>query len=262
MATRRETDRPVSREGRATLRAMSDVALVVAMRNGEEAAFREFILRFEVQLEQHARRLGLSADERRVLVADTIDDAAIYLIAPGRAAPRSLRGYLVTALRNRHRNDNRTSARSRVREERVPPAGADGTDGTLGSSEEALRTSGGPGWSPPHLSPAVAALAAALTRGLDDDELLLLGWVSHHIPYREIATWLDVGYATVGKRVERLRARLRARAVEHLAGVPPTERVQLDALLARGAAPDRLEPPPLAAARAAVRPIHREGASR
>ena len=77
-------------------------------------------------------------------------------------------------------------------------------------SESSQRASAGPGWEPPRPSRAVASLATALLADLSEDERLLLVWVSHHVPYREIAAWLGIGYAAVGKRVERLRARLRA----------------------------------------------------
>lgn len=68
---------------------------------------------------------------------------------------------------------------------------------------------------------------------LSDDERLLLVWVGHHVPYREIASWLGIGYAAVGKRVERLRARLRARADVHLAASSDAERRVLETLFTR-----------------------------
>jgi len=97
---------------------LGDAALVEEMGCGAEAAFREFIIRFEDQLDRHARRLGYAGVERRTIVAETLDDAALALIVPGRPTPRSLPAYLVTALRNRVRNERRSDARSRVRRAR------------------------------------------------------------------------------------------------------------------------------------------------
>jgi DNA-directed RNA polymerase specialized sigma24 family protein len=248
------------RQNSASMRALSDAALVAEMRSGEEAAFREFIVRFDAQLDRSARRLGLAGGDRRVAVAETLDDAALSLIVSGRPTPRSLRTYLVTSLRNRVRNEHRNGARSRVREGRaVQDRNA---DTPLLCSESSLRASGGPDYEPTEPSPAVTAFAKSLVGDLTADEHQLLGWVSNHVPYREIAAWLDVGYAVVGKRVERLRARLFARADTHLATVGSTDREHLRALLARGAAASPLEPRPAAPPRVAASTIPREGASR
>lgn len=245
---------------RASMRALGDAALLDAMRRGDEAAFREFILRFERQLDQYARRLGLMGGERRTMVAETLDDAAMTLIVPAHGTPRSLPAYLITALRNRLRNDVRAGARSRVREQRATDD-ATHHDGPLLCSEGALRDSAGPDWEPPIVSSAVVALSTVLVNDLTDEERVLLVWVSHHVPYRDIAAWLEVGYAAVGKRVERLRARLRARAERHLASLPDAERAELRALLSRGAVTGRFDPLAAAPPRAA-RNIPREGVSR
>ena len=256
----REIDASDAKNARRSMRALSDAALVEEMRCGDETAFREFIVRFEDQLDRHARRLGYVGAERKTLVAETLDDSALGLIARGRRTPRSLPAYLVTALRNRVRNERRSSARSRVREGRADRDLERDNDLPLACSEGSLRASAGPSWEPPAPSPAVAALAAALVSELTDEERELLAWLSHHVPYREIAAWLGVGYAAVGKRVERLRGRMRARAADHLASVSTSERVALESLLARGAVPTRLDAP--MAAFAPIRPVPREGASR
>ena len=261
MTTPKHTRTPAPDGDRAYMRALGDAALVDVMRRGEESAFREFIVRFERQLDEYARRLGLAGGERRTVVSETLDDAALTLIIPGRPTPRSLPAYLITALRNRLRNDARGGARARVREERATHDTGDGGWGSLLCSEGALRDSAGPAWEPSTASPALVALSTALVNDLTEEERVLLVWVSHHVPYREIAAWLDVGYATVGKRVERLRARLRARAELHLASLPEAERANMRALLARGAVPSRRDAVSGAAPRAA-RNIPREGVSR
>ena len=244
------------------MRAVSDAALVHAMQRGDELAFREFIARFERQLEQYARRFGLGTIDRRTIAAETMDDAAMNLIAPGRATPRSLKAYLLTSLRNRLRNEYRSGARARVREGHAVHDAAGDVGAPITSSQDSLRASAGPAWEPVDVAPAVTSLANLLVSELTDDECELLSWVSNYVPYREIASWLGVGYAAVGKRVERLRTRLRARAETYLATLPVRERAQLHALLSRGAVPGRLEPRPVVAPRAAARTIPREGVSR
>jgi hypothetical protein len=109
---------------------------------------------------------------------------------------------------------------------------------------------------------AAADFALALVNELSDDELQLLVWVSHHVPYRDIAAWFGIGYAAVGKRVERLRGRMRARAAVILATLGVRERAAIESLIARGAIPGRLEPLPAQVARSPVHPVPREGASR
>lgn len=232
----------------ATVRALGDAALVEAMRRGDTTALREFLLRFEPLLEHHAHRLGASGGERDDLVGDTLEDAALALVAPNATTPRSLPAYLVTSLRNRILNTRRaTGGVRRVRESALGdrPTAADAL-----CSESSLRASAGPGWEPPRPSRAVASLASALLDDLSEDERLLLVWVSHHVPYREIAAWLGVGYAAVGKRVERLRTRLRARADRHLASSSDDERRVLETLFTR-AGPLAARMPPSAPLRPA-----------
>lgn len=245
MSSRRDqtTDSPTS-----AARALSDAALVDAMRRGDTAALREFLLRFEPLLEHHAHRLGASGGERDDLVGDTLEDAALALVVPNATTPRSLPAYLVASLRNRMLNSRRaTGGARRVRESALGDRAS--ADDAL-CSESSQRASAGPGWEPPRPSRAVASLAAALLDELSEDDRLLLVWVSHHVPYREIAAWLGVGYAVVGKRVERLRARLRLRADRHLAASSDAERRVLDTLFTR-ATPLTARVPPSAPLRQA-----------
>jgi RNA polymerase sigma factor (sigma-70 family) len=236
-------DRPT-----AAARALGDAALVEAMRRGDTLALREFLVRFEPLLEHHAHRLGASGGERDDLVGETLEDAALALFVPNAATPRSIPAYLVASLRNRILNRRRSAGSvRRVRESAL--ADRPTADDAL-CSESSQRASAGPSWEPPRPSRAVASLASALLDDLSEDERLLLVWVSHHVPYREIADWLGVGYAAVGKRVERLRARLRARAELHIAASNDTERRVLETLFTR-AGPLAARMPPSALARPA-----------
>lgn len=221
-------------------RALGDAALVDAMRRGDNGALREFLIRFEPLLEHHAHRLGASGGERDDLVGDTLEDAALALLAPDATTPRSIPAYLVTSLRNRLLNSRRVSGGvRRVRE--CAANGAAIADDAL-CSESSQRASAGPAWEPPRPSRAIASLAGVLLEDLSEEERVLLVWVSHHVPYREIALWLGIGYAAVGKRVERLRARLRARADRHIAAASDAERRALETLFTRAGSPAARQP--------------------
>ena len=229
-------------------RALGDSALIDAMRRGETGALREFLLRFEPLLEHHAHRLGVSGGERDDLVGETLEDAALALVLPNALTPRSLPAYLVTSLRNRLLNARRSAGPVRRVREASLRDGPTADDALC--SEASRRASAGPAWEPPRPSRAVASLAGVLLAELNDDEGLLLVWVSHHVPYREIAAWLGIGYAAVGKRVERLRARLRARADIHIASSSDAERRVLETLFTR-AGPLAVRMPPSVPPRAA-----------
>jgi DNA-directed RNA polymerase specialized sigma24 family protein len=239
-------DRPAT-----AARALGDTALVEAMRHGDTVALREFLIRFEVLLEHHAHRLGASGGDRDDLVGETLEDAALALLVPNAATPRSLPAYLVASLRNRILNRRRAAGTiRRVRESTLTdrPTAEDAL-----CSESTQRASAGPSWEPPRPSRAVASLASALLDDLGEDEQLLLIWISNHVAYRDIADWLGVGYAAVGKRVERLRARLRARAELHIAASSDSERRVLETLFTR-VGPLAARMPPSALARPARAP--------
>ena len=236
-------DRPA-----AAVRALGDASLVDAMRHGDMRALREFLVRFEGLLEHHAHRLGASGGERDDLVGDTLEDAALALVVPNATTPRSLPAYLVASLRNRILNRRRAAGTvRRVRESALADRPA--ADDAL-CSESSQRASAGPSWEPPRPSRAVASLATVLLDDLTEEERTLLVWVSHHVPYRDIADWLGIGYAAVGKRVERLRARLRARAELHMAAANDSERRALETLFTR-AGPLAARMPPSALVRPA-----------
>ncbi len=217
-----------------TLHALGDRALVDAMRAGDSLAIREFFLRFEGVLEAHAQRFGVSGGERDDAVGETLEDAAMALLAPNAPVPRSIPGNLVTALRHRLLNAQRGSRRAAARA-RDPGAPAEYSVDAALCSESTLRASAGPAWEPPRPSRVVASLVETLFADLSEEDRALLVWVSRHVSYRDIAQWLGIGYAAVGKRVERLRTRLRARAELHLASLDNAGRLAVETLLGRGA---------------------------
>jgi predicted RNA polymerase sigma factor len=86
----------------------------------------------------------------------------------------------------------------------------------------------------------LARLARELDGSLTADERLMLVWVSHHVPQREIAAWMNLSYAAATQRIWRLRERLRDRAVAFAAGLPPDERAVAERFFqrARTASPE------------------------
>jgi len=231
--------------------------LVSLMQAGEERAFTEFVRRWQPLLSDAARRLGLSPDDGEDLVADVLTECA-SAFGSGREAPRTMASYLVTALRNRARNHWRDEERRRTRE----AAACDGLAEDLpadASHAHAVRepaVSPAPDAEPRRAAPPLLRLAYALMRDLPREDRLLLVWAGHRVPHRTIAEWLDSNPATVTKRIERLRARLRRAAEAHLNKVSDAERMAVLRVIRR-AEPARADTPPTDARRGA-----RQGAAR
>ncbi len=224
--------------------ATADATLVEGMCAGEERAYSEFVRRWQPLLSDAGRRQGIPAGVRDDLVTDVLVDAAATFGA-GRPAPRAMAAYLVAALRNRARNAYRDAARRAARE------GAAGEFDDGGASD--LELVGRSPFPAPDAAfepgtgeltnPVLATLATALIQGLAPDDRLLLIWVGHRVPHRDIAAWLGLGRAAVAKRVERLRTRLRQAAVARLAHADPATRAELLRFFQRADIVPRLLPP-------------------
>ena len=225
-----------------TCAMLGERELVEAMRRGESRAFQEFLRRFGPLLLEHARRIGIAAAEQEGYVVEVLSDAAIGFAAATARPPRSLAAYLVTALRHRVLNAERGRAR---RERLARSASSVDRDAervvTPTCSEHAIRSSRGPDWDSPSAPIALERLAAALESQLDESERLVLVWISHGVPQREIARWLGISYTAAAQRIWRLRERLRRAALEHAEQVGAEEQRELDQFLrragARGPAP-------------------------
>ena len=205
------------------------------MRRGEAPAFRDFLLRFGPLLLEHTRRLGIPTAERDGYVVEVLGDAATGLAVGAVRPPRSLAAYLVTALRHRVLN----AERGRTRRERLAHAAAGEGEPDRervvapACSEHAIRSSRGPDWDGTPLPCALARLAVALDERLSEPERLLLVWVSHRVPHRQIARWLGISHAAAAQRVWRLRERLRRAALEHAAETRGDERAELERFFRR-----------------------------
>lgn len=226
-------------------RQWDDGALVAALRREERRAFAELYDRFVPLLVRLARAWGVPDGDREPLAAEVLGDVAMALARHAAPAPRSLAAYLATSLRRR------VGAQARARGRRARLAGTAGEEGPFAPPSrdpeitgdvgrllcsEHARRAADPEWSPALLDPAVARLAAHLASDLADDDRRLLAWLAHDVPLRTAAEWLGVRYEAAGKRAQRLRARLRARAERYVEGLAGEERRAVDAFLRRAAA--------------------------
>jgi len=224
-----EGDDDGERRRRVRYEALSDAELVAAMRRNDLRALGEFSLRFRPLLVDQARRAGIPPDDRDERVTDFLCDFALQLVEAPRP-PRSLAAYLVASFRNRVVSDHRRRARQEARDRRESDdVGAAGERAVASAcSEYSLRAVHGPdGEGDASLPPAVAGLARWLAATLTDDERQLLTWVAHYVPTRLVAEWLGINHSAAKVRISRLRARLRAAAVRHAAGLPDEERREL-----------------------------------
>jgi DNA-directed RNA polymerase specialized sigma24 family protein len=206
------------------LRALSDLALIDAMRRGEELAWGEFVDRFRPLLEQFAERTGIPRHDWPACIVEVLDDVALGLVGGRLAVPGSLGAYLVRAVRNRYLRVRRAAER---RERRYALAGEGSEVVASLCSESTVRASCGPVDDSADVPAVLGRLAASLRKELSEDELLLLTWRSAAVPYRQIAEWLGVTYDAAAKRVARLSRRARALAQLHAERLPPDERAEL-----------------------------------
>jgi RNA polymerase sigma factor (sigma-70 family) len=232
----------------AALARAGDAALLEGMRRGESAAYEEYLLRFQPILLDQARRARIPGAEREECVLEVLSDVAVRLALPDAPTPRSLAAYLVTSFRRRHLNALRDDARRMRREEAASLlAEEESGAGAAACSEGTRRASRGPAWEEVGPAPALDRLARALDAELTEAERLVLVWVSHHVPQREIAAWLGVSYAAAAQRICRLRQRLRASAARYVATLPAAERDEIARFLRRaeraGASEESSDPP-------------------
>lgn len=203
-------DEPLERGRDRRYVAMSDRALVDAMRGRDGAAVAEFIARFQHLVFVQARRLLVPAGERRRWALDLLVEVAASLARRRADAPRALAPYLVTACKRKMLAERRQLLeRARLeREQSVEIGGGDERAIPGACSESSVRATHGPGWEPETLPEGLVRLVAMLDAHMDPGERQLLSWMAHRVPYATIATWLGITRSAAVKRGTRLRARL------------------------------------------------------
>jgi len=212
------------------MRALTDAALVDAMRASIPEAWAEFDARFRPLLERYAARVGIPRWEWSVCITEVLDDEALRLVERAGQLPQYLTAYLVRAVRNRFLELKRTSLR------RARRYAVDGAAGAV-MSEHARRAS-----DPQQIaeerannSPAIR-LGRELGAHLTIDERQMLAWVAEGVPQRLIAEWLGITREAAKKRIARLCRRLRDSALAATVQLPREERQQIDRLLRRASA--------------------------
>lgn len=242
MSERERTDdaRKTRLAERMRWRATNDAALVAAMRKGSYEALREFYARFEPLLARFAARAGISTDAWEEDAHDVLCDVVLALLEnprPGRARNevRDIHGYIQRAFRNRLLSATRATARREQRDATAMSSAAETgermvlstcSEGSVRASRGAYRDADRPDASD-DLSPAIAKLAQVIDAELSVSERQMLTWVSHDVPMREIAQWLEISYAAAKVRLSRTRSRMRQRALRYVNECAGDERAEL-----------------------------------
>ena len=217
-------------------RALSDAALVDAMRASVPEAWTEFDSRFRPLLERYAARIGIPRWEWSSCITEVLDDEALRLIERSREVPQQMTAYLIRAVRNRHLALKRAAMRRDNRYAGAASAAAS-PERSVGSlvSEHTRRAC-----EPPRVSeeqqPAPTGamrLAELLSARLSEEERQMLAWVAEGVPQRVIAEWLGINREAAKKRIARLCCRLRGAAEALKAELPPDTRREVDRLLHR-----------------------------
>ena len=219
--------------GKRGARALTDLALLQAMRDGAPDAWSEFIARLRPLMERYAQRIGIPDWEARTSVIEVIEDEALRMTTRDVAPPRQLSAYLCRALYHRHLKTKRAALRG---DRRVVGELATGTERVVTSlcSEHALTSSSSPlTVSERHAESPMRRFALLLSAELSTEELELLTWVAEQIPRRDIAGWLGISYDAAKKRIARLSLRVRQTAISLSARLTDDERDYVERFLRR-----------------------------
>lgn len=215
--------------------ALSEPALIDAMRAGHARAIEEFILRYQRLLFDRAKTAGLRRGDCEDVIADVVQDVAMRVVGRRLRPTQELGGYVVRCFFNQLA-DEATEHKLRQRMVREVSDDAPGANesAVLGAiSQHTIRSSHGPDWEYIPLSAPLKKLASMIEEGLSRDEEQLLGWHSKYVPLREIAAWLGVPYATAAQRSWRLRHRLREAVMQYASRFSPKEWREITAFFDR-----------------------------
>jgi RNA polymerase sigma factor (sigma-70 family) len=233
--TKRGSNASEASSSRDTSAALDDTALVEAMRQGHEDAYREFFFRFAPLVIFLARLHRVPREERTMIVTEFLDDVALRLGRRTLPVPRLLAPYVTVAFRNQLRTSAR-AARARVKrdEEMTSEIGEGGERPILGAvSEHAARAVYGGALQNEQVDAALERLALLLDNELDPEERRIVTWLGRRVPQREMAGWLGVNHGALRVRISRLRARLRLIALAHVESLIEEERAQIEGFLRR-----------------------------
>jgi hypothetical protein len=214
------------------LRALTDSALVDAMRGGEAAAFHAFVDRFGPLLEEYARALHIPTADWSTCIDDVLIDAALRFTAGTGELPRQLGAYLRRMTRSaylKRRRDREFEARL------ASLAESEGTEPVLRAlcAEDSVRASSAYNEDHETAARALGRLGRMLMETLDSEEQLVITWVANRVPHRKIAEWTRSSYSATAKRTWRLERRLRDTAFERMSEFDEGSRREIDRFLRR-----------------------------
>lgn len=224
---------------RSRWEALSDRALVEALRARQPEAVEEFVRRFEPVVARYARWLRVPSSDQQHWTGEVVYEVAMTLGRNRGVMPRHLGAYVAGACRLRALEERTSSTAYRTR---ILDALASVHDDVYGSreavvmglaSESALRDARGPEWEPPALAPVLERLLSAFDEGATPDERRMLKWLGDQISYTKIAEWLGITRPAAVSRIQRLRARLIEAAFRFGAGLDSGERADFVRFLRR-----------------------------
>jgi hypothetical protein len=220
--------------------ALSDAALIHAMRARDERAVAEFVRRHQFLVLMQARRFRIPLADRRAWIAEALDALAESLMRKRSTIPLSLPRYVVAATKRRALAGRRDLAlRERRESEALGELGGLGEGAVVVlCSEDSVRNTYGPAWEAASLPPVLECLLSVFTEGVTPEERELLSWVGQRIPYSRIAEWLGVTRSAAVKRVTRLRKRLVEAALNFGRSLEADQRTELLRFLRRARALD------------------------
>lgn len=224
---------------RSRWEAISDRALVEALRARQPEAVDEFVRRFEPLVARYARWLRVPSSDQHHWTGEVLYDVAMTLARGRGVMPRHLGAYVAGACRLRALEERASGTAYRAR---ILDALASVHDDVYGSgeavvvglsSESALRDARGPEWEPPPLAPVLERLLSAFDEGATPDERRIIKWLGDQISYTRIAEWLGITRPAAVSRIQRLRTRLIEAAFRFGAGLDAAERAELVRFLRR-----------------------------
>jgi hypothetical protein len=230
-----DDDASERRNAQSHYAALSDRALMGALRARDGEAIEEFIRRYQALVLVQARRLRVAPEDRAHWVTELLYQVAIAIARDAASVPRSLGPYLVTACKRKAFSEWRDRlTRERWELQCTDETGARNQRAVVSAcSEDAVRSTYGPDWEPVRLPPVLERLVSVFEEGVSTDERQLLSWVGQRISYSLMAEWLGISRTAAIKRVGRLRDRLIEAALRFGASLDAADMSDLTRFLRR-----------------------------
>jgi len=211
---------------------------VAALRGADRQALALAYVWYVPLLANQARKLGVARDECDELAATVLADVLLHLMQAD-LPPRDFVRYLVSALRNRARNEHRNRRRLLANREHAYLHHGDGRERIVAEchSEYALRASLGeagadrdPADTAEDAGPfrsVIATLAAQSAQALTDVEAALMVGIGHHVPLRELAEQAGISHGAARVRAHRVREKMHKLMLQYAAMLSDDERREL-----------------------------------